>query len=126
MQDYFAFLGRIIDDGIAAVRIDYKDREPYWTEGAVAGFEACRGLTVIELTELLIRARRVGQRAFRQRTNVARYWRVRAFESEVEWVCNVVSAALWNVGAPPIITPTARGVMKAAEILGVRERGTAL
>jgi hypothetical protein len=123
MNDYFAFLDRIIDDGIAAVREDYKHRKPFWIEGGVAGFEACRDKTIVELAQLLERARRVGQRAHRQRTDVARYWRIRAYESEVEWVCNVVSAALWNSGQSTIITPTARGVMKAAEILGVRQEG---
>jgi hypothetical protein len=119
MITYGDFIQRIVDDGIAAVRKDYANREPYWIEGSVAGFEACRGRTASELAALLIRAKRVGQLAYRVRTDVARYWRVRSFESEVEWVCNVVSAGFRAQGRPEIVTPTARGTMKAAEILGV-------
>lgn len=114
-----AFLDRVIDDGIAAVREDYKERSPHFVEGAVAGFEACRRLSPVDLTSLLSRARRVGATAYRVKTDITRYWRVRSFESEVEWVCNVVSVALHNVGEPIIVPPTGRGTMKAAELLGV-------
>jgi len=38
----------------------------------------------------------------------------------MNWVCNVVSALLMNQGLSTIIQPTARGVLKAAEIVGVR------
>lgn len=40
-MEYKTFLDRIIDDGIAAARRDYKTGPKL--EGAIAGFEACRG-----------------------------------------------------------------------------------
>ena len=56
--------------------------------------------------------------AFRGLTDIERYWRVRCFALEVEWTCNVVSAALVNQGlGEAIVPPTARGVMQAARIL---------
>ena len=117
--DLVAFLDRVIDDGIAAARKDYAERASHFTEGAVAGFEACRRLSPFDLASLLSRARRVADTAYCLKTDIARYWRVQCFASEVEWVCNVVSVALHNVGKPVIVLPTARGTMKAAEILGV-------
>ena len=56
------------------------------------------------------------------------YWEARCYALEVEWVANVVSAALVSAAMlcggktaiPVIITPTTRGMMKAREILGVR------
>ncbi len=47
------------------------------------------------------------------------YWYLCCFHAEIEWVCNVVSAALQNMQLEPIVTPTARGYLQAAAILGV-------
>lgn len=43
------------------------------------------------------------------------------FQMEVEWVLNCLSAA--DIDRTPLLShlPTARGVMKAAEVLGVRD-----
>jgi hypothetical protein len=113
------FVTRIIDDGIAAAREDYAD-SPEKLEGAVAGFEACRGLSPLELISVLEYAALETQRAFRDQS--PDYWRVRCFELEAEWVCNCVSAALVNSGVGPLRSdfPTARAVRKAAEVLGVQ------
>jgi hypothetical protein len=121
-------LARVIDDGIAAARRDYtKPRQKAMLEGSIEGFEACRACDFELLPDLLIRARnetlaahRLSQEQEESPPDVDAYWRVRCYELEVEWVCNVVSAVLVNQGEQPIITPTARGVMKAAEIVGVR------
>lgn len=114
-----AFVTKIIDDGIAAARADYA-HDAAKMKGAVAGFEACRNKDPLQLRNLLSDARRkAGALYFVEEEKLDAYWEARCFELEVEWVCNVVSAALVNRGDPPILQPTARGVMKAAEILGV-------
>lgn len=119
-MDFDAFLARVVDDGIVAARADYA-QDPDKRTGAVAGFEACRGLDGEALKALYAAAQNTQVEAFR--IQHARYWLFRCFAAEVEWVCNVVSAALANVGQPPLYPsfPTARGVMKAAAILGVAE-----
>lgn len=114
---YDYFLGRVIDDGIAAARKSYKDASNK-LEGSIAGFEACRGKNPLQLKILFDTTR--GQ-AHVHEGNIEDYWRARCYELEIEWVCNVLSAALHNEGRPPIAAhlPTARAMMKAAEILGV-------
>lgn len=120
MKTYEEFLTRIIDDGIAAARADYKEK-PDHLEGAIAGFEACRGKTSDEIARLLESSRRVTAEIGRHNASGSPYWHSRCYELEIEWVANVISAALWNEGKEPLAPhlPTARGVMKAAEILGV-------
>lgn len=113
---YGDFLTRIVDDGIKACRESYKD-DTQKCEGAVAGFNACRDKTVFELRQQLDLARDATRNAYRLSSD--NYWFFRCYELEVEWVCNVVSAALQNQGEEPIVAPTVRGYMKAAEILGV-------
>jgi hypothetical protein len=49
------------------------------------------------------------------------YWYWRCYQLEVEWVANVLSAILNAQGLPIIATVTARGMMKAAEIIGVKD-----
>jgi hypothetical protein len=113
------FLTRIIDDGIAAAREDYAD-SPAKLEGAVAGFEACRNLSPLELISVLEFGALETQKAFREES--PDYWRIRCFELEVEWVCNCVSAALVNNDTPSLRHdfPTARAMRKAASVLGVQ------
>jgi len=138
MMSYNQFLTRVIDEGIEAVKIDYADAENK-REGSIAGFEACRGLDPTQLGDLFFTAsknmtdyardhieldRIIHDNGF---TMVQDYWWYRCYQSEVEWVCNVVSAMLQNEGTEPILShlPTARGVFKAAEILGVKEEDNA-
>lgn len=115
-MNFDAFLTRIIDDGIAACSESYKN-DKQKREGAVAGFNACRGRTIFELRQTLFVAQRAADNA--RAVDRDNYWYLRCFHAEVEWVCNVVSSALQNQGEEPIVIPTARGYMKAAEILGV-------
>jgi len=56
-----------------------------------------------------------------ERADLETYWEAQCTAAEIEWVCNVVSAALANMKQPVIIIPSGNGVLKAAEILGVRE-----
>jgi len=116
-MNFHDFLSRVIDEGIAAASESYAaPEEKEMLEGALAGFEACRKKNTAELAALLAQARKACRDGFGQ----VGHWRRRCYEAEIEWVCNVVSAALVNVDQPPIIPPTARGMMKAASILGVR------
>jgi len=120
-MNYFEFLTRICDDGIAASADSYKD-DPVKRLAAEAGFNACRGKTGPQLAQLLARATRVRHKAFGKHDH-DRYWRVRIFEAEVEWVANCISAILLYTTAgqlgKPIVPVTARAVMKAAQVLGV-------
>jgi len=112
--DYATFLERIINEGIEAAKESYK-KDALKRDGAIEGFEACRGLEPKQLLELLGDARAMTQEAFNDQSDD--YWRIRCREAEIEWVCNVVSAMLHNQGIKPIVPPTARGMMKAASIL---------
>lgn len=118
-MNYSSFLERIIDDGIEAAKKSYsRPKDSHKLAGSLSGFEACRGKGPAELKELLEDCRRRTGMAHQESSDEA-YWMVRCFELEVEWVCNVVSAALMNQNEPIIIPPTARGLIKAAEIIGV-------
>lgn len=121
-MEYGAFLTRIIEDGLVACRKSYADR-PNKLEGSIAGFEACRGKQPMELAILLQEARRNMALALVDGTSIDDYWRKRCYYAEIEWVCNVVSAALQNEGKSIIVPVTARGVIKAAEIIGVAKVG---
>jgi len=114
---YEDFLERVIDDGVEAAKKDYKNNEQKRI-GSIEGFESCRGKNYLQLGELLRQAREKTIQV-RRENNRDDYWRIRCFELEVEWVCNCVSACFQNQGLQTIITPTARGAMKAASIVGV-------
>lgn len=109
------FLNAVIDGGIDGAKKDYAQSTDK-LRGAIAGFEACRGKSVQELGELLSAARTARIDALDRK--IADYWWYRCYESEVEWVCNCVSASLYNMGMPIIIPPTGRGMIRAAQILG--------
>lgn len=120
---YQEFLTRVIDDGIEAAKRDYGEGEKL--EGSVKGFESCRGKNPPEILDLLVAARKACHDAYRN--NVAEgYWGLRCCEAEIEWVANCVSAMLVNQGVEPLTStlPTARGVMKAAQIIGVKSEET--
>lgn len=116
-MDYSSLLNRIIEDGITAAKRSYANDETK-REGAVAGFEACRDKQPSELQDLLANARSATLAA-RRIPNPTWYWHCRCYELEIEWTCNVVSAVLMNENLPTIVEPTARALLKAAEILGV-------
>ena len=115
---YLEFLERVIDDGLAAAKIEYAN-DPPKLHGAIAGFEMCREMSPAMLAQVLTAARQIRGEKRAGSDPLDAYWKSRCAELEVEWVCNVVSAALVNEGREPIVPPTARGTMKAAEILGV-------
>jgi hypothetical protein len=126
------FLDRLISTGKDAARRDYGKRSDDLgrarLEGALAGFEACRGKPPFEILILLreeqkkTRELRIGmsspgtaERAAESRA----YWHQRCREAEIEWVANCISAALWNEGKTPLIPPTARALKHVATIVGV-------
>ena len=112
-------LNQIIDDGIEAARADYsKPRDTLKRDGAIAGLEDCRGKSPEQIRGLLTAA---GQKVMEARgvpSPQYGYWRCR--EAEIEWVLNVLICLMVAQGHPPLGTMTARGNLKAAEIIGVR------
>lgn len=113
---YFDFLKRVVDDGIEAARKDYsKPEDALRLKGSLAGFEACRGREPMELAKLLEGARKDTVDAHREEAE--NYWEVQCREAEIEWVCNVVSAAFANSGFPVIVPPTVRAAFAANRIL---------
>ena len=126
-MDYNKFLNKVIDNGIAAAKKDYTHKDQAaLLRGSIAGFEACRGKTAAELAEILKEAKEDSFRAYLKRPDLTdeeleESWEKRGYESEVGWVCNVVSALLANEGKQTIGTPTARGTMMAAKVVGVKE-----
>ena len=117
---YTQLLDRIISDGIAAARTDYAD-DPHKLQGAVEGFETCRGKTTAEIVTLHACAERKAHEA--RQCRAEDYWRYRCAALEVEWVLNVLSVGTTQLGQAPLLPhlPTARAALKYAEIVGVRE-----
>jgi len=116
-MDLKSFLDRIIDDGIIAATADYNDaKDKSRLSGSIKGFEACRDKT----TDQLIAAWREANESLRSKMdadNLDDYWYWNCYQMEIEWVLNCLSVAINK----PLLghLPTARGVMKAAEVLGV-------
>ncbi len=126
---YEQLLDRIISDGIAEVREAYADpKDHHRRDGAVDGFEACRGKTPTELVALWHEAEQQTLQITRERrsddgTKTSEdYWRQRYKALQIEFVCNVVSVGITNSGGAPLLAhqPTMRGAMKYAQIVGVR------
>lgn len=133
---YDQLLQRLIDDGIAEVRIAYCDpKDHHKREGAVEGFEVCRGKTPAELVKLYVAYeeqtqvlnKHVTALADAHRNHHETYWHHRYAAMQVEFVCNVISVGLVNAGQPPLFghLPTVRGAVKYAEVVGVRDIPTA-
>lgn len=120
---YQDFLNIVVDEEIKVVHQDYnvdgmkvlKGSMKAILEGSLAGLEACRDKSPPQLAQLLDRAGRVQLACFHS-TVSDRYWRVNCFFHEVEWVCNVISAALVNQGVQPIVAPTMKAAIVAERI----------
>lgn len=119
---YAQLLDRLIADGIAEVRVAYADPEDHHKrDGAIEGFEACRGKAPSELVELWRAAESEAHRMRAERasaqSDAKNYWRQRYKGLQIEFVLNVISVGLKQ----PLLAhlPTARGAMKYAEIVGV-------
>lgn len=128
---YEDLLARIIADGLAEVRVAYADpKDHHKRDGAIEGFEACRGKHPAALLELWTEAERKGQQLFHDRnpSGADNYWRQRYKALQIEFVLNVVSVGLAQAGQPPLLShlPTVRGAMKYAEIVGVHDASAVL
>ena len=118
---YDEFLTRVIDDGLAAATDDYQRvDESEHLRGSIDGFEQCRHKLPHELALLLDSANEDAYRLSIKCASDYWYWQCRALE--IEWTCNCVSALLLNEGSAPLAShlPTARGMLKMAEIVGVK------
>jgi len=116
------FLERVINDGIEAAKADYsKPEDDARLKGSIAGFEMCRNKTPNEIYHLFLNAQKeIGDWWMKGAiSEVEQYWYLNCKMAEIEWVANVISAILISQGERPIVIPTARGHLKAAEILGV-------
>jgi hypothetical protein len=121
-MNYNDALNSIIDDGIEAARNDYsRPDQSQKREGSILGFEECRGLNPSQLAALLAESHAMTMTKHRNQASDYWYWRCR--DIEIGWVCNVISAILVINEMRPIINPTARGMLKAADITGVRHEG---
>ncbi len=127
---YDQLLERIISEGLAEVHEAYATpNEHHKRDGAIEGFEACRGKTPLELVDCWKEAEAAASKIMRDdreaKTDDQRYWRQRYKAMQIEWVCNVVSVAFVNNGYAPLLghLPTMRGAMKYAEIVGTLTGG---
>ncbi len=124
---YDELLTRVIDDGIAEVKMAYADPgQAHKRDGAIAGFEACRGKIPVELAALYVAAEAECRAFYRvngtdnsERTSES-YWRARYYALQVEFVCNVISVGLAQAGFDPILSwlPTVRGAYKYHAVVG--------
>lgn len=122
---YQQLVDRIIDDGIAEVREAYADPEEHHKrDGAIEGFEACRGKAPSEIVELWRaaedQAHAMISSAIETRDRDAKaYWRQRSKVLQLEFVLNVISVGLGRSLLAHL--PTTRGAVKYAAIVGVRD-----
>ncbi|MGH9917729.1 MAG: hypothetical protein ACRD6W_02485, partial [Nitrososphaerales archaeon] len=79
-MDYLTALDAVINRGIEGARRDYKD-SPKKCEGAVAGFNACRGKTPEELLKILFEANKATTAARNKQLDdnfkAQDYWKIR-------------------------------------------------
>ena len=125
---YDQLLDRLIADGIAEVREAYDDpKDHHKRDGAIEGFEACRGKSPADLVALWSEAEKISAQIMRESRasdddGVRSYWKQRYKAIQIEFVCNVVSVGLTSSGHPSLLPhlPTTRGAMKYAAIVGVK------
>jgi hypothetical protein len=129
---YDQLLDRTITEGIAEVRKAYDDpKDHHKRDGAIEGFEACRGKTPEQIVDLWTEAEKACATIRAEidggDEHLRRYWRARYKTLQIEFVCNVISVGLISNGQPPLLThlPTARGALQYARIVGVRGDGSA-
>lgn len=111
----FEFIETVVERGIEAVRQDYA-KDPDRLEGAIAGFESCRGKSVDEILAAYKDANEEANR-IHMTGEIDGYWGACCKALEIEWTLNCLSAALRTSLLSWL--PTARAVMLAGEILGV-------
>jgi hypothetical protein len=127
---YEQLLDRLIADGIAEVQEAYADpKEHHKRDGAIEGFDSCRGKDPVQLVDLWKAAEQEAARirieCHENNRSSEDYWRARYKALQIEFVCNVVSVGLTASGSPPLLAhlPTSRGALKYAQIVGVAPEG---
>lgn len=115
---YAAFLDAVIDDGVSDARAGLAGpgREDA-LDGALSGFEACRGLQADALLALRDAAAGESVEKARARDPRRRWFRERA--ARIEWVLSVVNGASLAQGLPINFPPSSLGTSKAAGMLGL-------
>lgn len=117
-MNWAEFLEAVINKGIEAAKRDYKGGKKL--EGAIAGFEACRGKTPLQLMDHLRVVNDFSWIAEAKDSDEIRYRQ--CYRGEVEWVANCASVVLPTPLAGYL--PTARAAMTVAEIVGVDKKLT--
>jgi hypothetical protein len=122
-MDLGPFINRVCADGIAAAKDTYaRSDRAHELRGSIEGFELCQG---IEHTDHLLEAlHQANARAIAAVADeVADHARWTGRVTKIEWVCNVVSAAMVAHGLPSLgpLWPTASAMLATANILGVRQ-----
>ena len=120
---YQRFLKEVIDDGMIAARSEYDpDISASELEGSLQGFEDCKGKTPEEIASIYLKAQMESRKYNPDEIKEDKkdeYQRLRCRVLEIEWVLNVVSGFLFLVlHQPPLIPVTARGMMKAINVVG--------
>lgn len=126
---YEQLLERIISDGIAEVWEAYADPEDHHKrDGAIEGFEVCRGKAPGEIVELWCAAEKQSAAQMHiAEPDIKAYWRQRYKALQLEWVLNVIAVGFVSSGQPPLLghLPTARAAKVYAAIVGVRGQESA-
>src|SRR5262245_11259428 len=122
-MDLGPFINRVCADGIAAARAGYaRLDQAEELIGSIEGYELCwGGEDGYNLLEALHQSNARAIEALASETDDYRRWRCRF--AGIEWVCDVVSAALVAQGLPSLgpLWPTAPAMLEAAGILGTRQ-----
>lgn len=114
-------LNGIIDDGIMEIRYAYtRPDQRMRMEGAIDGFESCRGKEPGDIRDLLSEAA-IARVAARD-SGAEDYWWHRMREAQIEFTASVLSVALMHLGLPTIATVTLRAQLRYAEIVGIETR----
>jgi len=121
-MNYSAFLKEIIKQGIEKAKEDYPEvKSKDELNGSLAAFKACKSKEPEELKEVFNEVTGYTHKAYFQRAKEYK-WFV-AYQLEVEWICNVVSARLVKEGKEALFNrmPTPNGVIKAEKIMSKKK-----
>jgi len=122
-MDLGPFINRVCADGIAAARAGYaRLDQAQELKGSIEGFELCWGIEDgYHLLEALHQSNARALEALAEGAGDYRRWSCRF--DRIEWVCDVVSAALvaQGLGSLGPLWPTAPAMLEAAGILGTKQ-----
>jgi len=125
-MDLGPFIDRVCAVGMAVARASYpRSDQSERLKGCIEGFEICQGIEHADhLLEALHQANARAIEAFADQATDYRRWNCRA--AGIEWVCDVVSAALVAHGLRSLgpLWPTPPAMRESASILGVKHGRT--